>query len=112
MVGADDSTVTDISTYLSALSQRSEYLGQVKGMLSMLKETNNSDEAAEQALVDHLERMLEQACKAVADDGADDKLAKAVMLISAFFIYTKGLFLRIDNRENCDYSCIIGIFYG
>lgn len=32
IVEGDDGTTTDISTYLSALSQRSDYLGQIKGM--------------------------------------------------------------------------------
>lgn len=32
IVKGDDGTTTDISAYLSALSQRSEYLGQIKGM--------------------------------------------------------------------------------
>lgn len=82
--------MADISTYLSALSQRSNYLGQVKGMLLMLKETHNNDETAEQVLVDHLERMLETALE--SNDNA--KFAKAVMLMTAFFIYIKGLIIR------------------
>lgn len=82
----DDNSLADISTYLSALSQRSDYLGQVKGMLLMLKETHTNEEMAEQVMANHLERMLETALK--TNDNV--KFAKAVMLMSAFFIYVKG----------------------
>ncbi|KAI1713438.1 phosphatidylinositol 3- and 4-kinase domain-containing protein [Ditylenchus destructor] len=78
-----DTAVADISAYLSVLSQRSDYLGQIKGMLSMLKETHESTEAAEHALFDHLERQLEIAC----DSDSDEKFSKAIFLMSAFFIH-------------------------
>uniref|UniRef100_A0A915D0F7 1-phosphatidylinositol 4-kinase n=1 Tax=Ditylenchus dipsaci TaxID=166011 RepID=A0A915D0F7_9BILA len=88
----ESGSATDISAYLSVLSQRSDYLGQVKGMLSMLKETNNSREMAEQALIDHLDRMLESACEA----NDEDKFLKSIFLMSAFFIYTKVIYPTIE----------------
>lgn len=37
VVEGEDGTTTDISAYLSALSQRSDYLGQIKGMFRLVK---------------------------------------------------------------------------
>lgn len=37
IVEGEDGTTTDISAYLSALSQRSDYLGQIKGMFRLVK---------------------------------------------------------------------------
>lgn len=82
---------------MTCFSQRSDYLGQIKGMLSMLKETHESTEAAEHALFDHLERQLEIAC----DSDSDEKFSKAIFLMSAFFIHNTGQFYAIFSIFLC-----------
>ena len=77
-----DNAPTDVSMYLTSLSQRANYLGQVQGMLSMLKSTHRDEALAREALVDHLTESFEAAC--AADD--DAALTDAIMRISAFFV--------------------------
>uniref|UniRef100_A0A7E4V1C1 1-phosphatidylinositol 4-kinase n=1 Tax=Panagrellus redivivus TaxID=6233 RepID=A0A7E4V1C1_PANRE len=86
----EDKQGTDVATYLNSLSMRSEYLGQIKGMLSMLRDVQDA-ESAEMALVEHLETLLDQGLE--RDDEA--KIAKALMLMSAFFIYLEDLNHRL-----------------
>lgn len=81
----DDPSTSDISLYLSSLSTRADYLGQIKGMLMMLQ--SNDDRMAEQSLIDHLERILEDGC----NKKDEEKIEHAIMLMSALFIHLKGL---------------------
>lgn len=48
---------------------------------------------AEQALIDHLERMLETA----SDMNDDEKFSKAIFLLSAFFIYVESNNFKINS---------------
>lgn len=86
----EDSQGTDVATYLSALSVRSQYLGQVKGMLTMLCQINDS-ETGERLLVDHLEKQLEQGLE--RDD--EEKISEAIMQMAAFFIYLENVNHRL-----------------
>lgn len=74
-------------------------------MLSMLKDTHPTQEVAEQALIDHLERLLDDACSG----GNEEKLTKSIMLMSALFILMTGkccmfclflqhLFIDVNHR--------------
>ncbi|KAI6188459.1 1-phosphatidylinositol 4-kinase [Aphelenchoides besseyi] len=81
-IRSTDSGPMDVSMYLTSLSQRANYLGQVQGMLAMLKSTHRDDAMAQEVLIDHLNRNFEMACE--SDD--DSRLAEAVMQISAFFV--------------------------
>lgn len=83
---SDETATADISVYMSILSQRSDYLGQVKGMLSMLQESHGSGELAEQLLQEHLERMFHTALK----EKDDEKLRRAILLIAASFVHVQG----------------------
>lgn len=56
----------------------------------MLRESHNNEELAEQALIDHLERMLQTA----SNMNDDEKFSKAVFLLSAFFIYIESRTLK------------------
>lgn len=76
----------DISTYMSAINQRSDYLGQIKGMFEMLRDTNNSEEVAHQLLCDHLDKLLDTALKSQDPNS----LNKPLQLMTAFFIFSKG----------------------
>ena len=80
----DDPSTSDISLYLSSLSTRADYLGQIKGMLMMLHSTD--EQTAEQSLIDHLERILDDASL----QKNEDKMGRAIMLMAAFFIHLKG----------------------
>jgi hypothetical protein len=84
--GTSSRGTNDMSFYLSSLALRAEYLGQVKGMLLMLKDSHKSDDAVELVLVDHLERMLDDACA----DPDEERMTKPLMLMSALFILLKG----------------------
>uniref|UniRef100_A0A914Y3R6 1-phosphatidylinositol 4-kinase n=1 Tax=Panagrolaimus superbus TaxID=310955 RepID=A0A914Y3R6_9BILA len=86
----EDSQGTDVATYLSALSVRSQYLGQIKGMLTMLCQMHHP-ENAERQLVEHLEKLLEQGLE--RDD--EDKISEAIMLMAAFFIYLQNVNHRL-----------------
>jgi hypothetical protein len=76
----------DISTYLSALNQRSGYLGQIKGMFEMLKDTHNSEEVAHHFLSDHLERMLDTSLESPDPNSLD----KPLQLLTAYFIFCES----------------------
>jgi len=78
----------DISTYLSALNQRSDYLGQIKGMFEMLKDTHNNEELAHQLLSDHLDRMLDTALQCSDSHSLD----KPLQLMTAYFIFCESEF--------------------
>ena len=86
----DDVRGTDVAAYLSFLSTRSEYLGQVKGMLVMLSEMRDSV-SAEEALIDHLEKLLDNGLE--RED--DEMITNAVMRMSAFFIHLDSLNHRL-----------------
>ena len=73
---------TDVGTYLSGLSIRSEYLGKIKGMLGMLQKMHG-DATAERALADHLEELYEQGLE--RDD--EEKIFDSIMSMAALFIY-------------------------
>uniref|UniRef100_A0A914DAH7 PI4-kinase N-terminal domain-containing protein n=1 Tax=Acrobeloides nanus TaxID=290746 RepID=A0A914DAH7_9BILA len=85
----DDPSTSDISLYLSSLSTRADYLGQIKGMLMMLHSTD--EQTAEQSLIDHLERILDDA----GLQKNEDKMGRAIMLMAAFFIHLKDLNHRL-----------------
>jgi hypothetical protein len=71
---------------MSALNQRSDYLGQIKGMFEMLKDTHNSEEVAHQLLTDHLDRMLDTAAQSPDPNSLD----KPLLLMTAYFIYRQS----------------------
>lgn len=78
----------DVSFYLTSLSQRSNYLGQVQGMLSMLR-SSNTEELADEHLVHYLSENFEKALK--SDD--ETKITDAFMQISAYFVMSDGKIL-------------------
>ncbi|TKR67531.1 hypothetical protein L596_023672 [Steinernema carpocapsae] len=84
-----ESQTPSVSTYLSTLSMRSYYLGQVKGMLATLKSID--DQTAEQTLVDQLERSLKRAC----ENGCDDEMTATIMQMTALFISLKEMRSRL-----------------
>lgn len=63
----------------------------------MLHESHNCKEDAEQALIDHLERMLETA----STSKDEEKFSKAIFLLSAFFIFVEG------NQPDDLYTCFL-----
>uniref|UniRef100_A0AC34RIU1 1-phosphatidylinositol 4-kinase n=1 Tax=Panagrolaimus sp. JU765 TaxID=591449 RepID=A0AC34RIU1_9BILA len=81
---------TDVAAYLSFLSSRSEYLGQVKGMLAVLSEMQDP-ETAEDSLIDKLEKLLDNGL----ESENENKISNAVMLMSAFFIHLGNLNHRL-----------------
>ncbi|KAK0421370.1 hypothetical protein QR680_015203 [Steinernema hermaphroditum] len=84
-----ENNTPSVSTYLSTLSMRSFYLGQVKGMLATLKSID--DQAAEQTLVEQLERNLKRAC----ETGCDDEMTATIMQMTALFISLKETKTRL-----------------
>lgn len=76
----------DVSLYLTSLSQRSNYLGQVQGMLSMLRSAN-TDEMADEHLVHYLNENFNKALE--SDD--DARLTDTFMQIAAYFIMSNGM---------------------
>ncbi|CAK5086225.1 unnamed protein product [Meloidogyne enterolobii] len=90
----------DISTYLSALNQRSDYLGQIKGMFEMMKKQNyiynpdicvDIDEATHKSLSDYLEEQFETALKT----NEPNCLEKPLQLMTAYFMVCKEINQKI-----------------
>ena len=81
----------DVSMYLTSLSQRANYLGQLQGMLKMLTATHHSEEVAHEMLIDHLTSAIESAC--AAND--ESQLTDAIMQISAFFVLSKRVYPKL-----------------
>jgi hypothetical protein len=82
--GAQPDSV-DVSLYLTSLSQRSNYLGQVQGMLYMLRSTN-TEELADEHLVHYFSENFEKALKS----NDETKLTDAFMQVSAYFVMSNG----------------------
>ncbi|KAL7069800.1 hypothetical protein ACQ4LE_011065 [Meloidogyne hapla] len=90
----------DISTYLSALNQRSDYLGQIKGMFEMTKKQNyiyypdiciDIEEATHKSLSDYLEEQFETALKM----NEPNCLEKPLQLMTAYFMFCQEINQRI-----------------
>nr|CAD2200678.1 unnamed protein product [Meloidogyne enterolobii] len=90
----------DISTYLSALNQRSDYLGQIKGMFEMMKKQNyiynpdicvDIEEATHKSLSDYLEEQFETALKT----NEPNCLEKPLQLMTAYFMVCKEINQKI-----------------
>ncbi|KAL3103006.1 hypothetical protein niasHT_026454 [Heterodera trifolii] len=94
LAGSDLSSATsplDISTYLSAINLRAGYLGQIKGMFEMLRDTHNSEEIAHQLLSDHLEKLLDTAIKS----SDPDSISKPLHLMTAYCNFCSQINQRI-----------------
>ncbi|CAO2398546.1 PhosphoInositide Four Kinase (PI-4 Kinase) [Caenorhabditis elegans] len=78
-------------SYLTSLYKRSNYLGQVKGMLATTLSGDIDQVTAENQLIDRLEKDFQRACKS----GKDMEMEQAVLLLTALFVSLRSLNERI-----------------
>lgn len=78
-------------SYLTSLYKRSNYLGQVKGMLATTLSGDIDQVTAENKLIDRLEKDFQRACKS----GKDNEMEQAVLLLTALFVSLRSLNERI-----------------
>ncbi|CAP24439.2 Protein CBG03566 [Caenorhabditis briggsae] len=78
-------------SYLTSLYKRSNYLGQVKGMLATTLSGDIDQVTAENSLIDRLEKDFQRACKS----GKDNEMEQAVLLLTALFVSLRSMNERI-----------------
>uniref|UniRef100_A0A1I7TW40 1-phosphatidylinositol 4-kinase n=1 Tax=Caenorhabditis tropicalis TaxID=1561998 RepID=A0A1I7TW40_9PELO len=78
-------------SYLTSLYKRSNYLGQVKGMLATTLSGDIDQVTAENSLIDRLEKDFQRACKS----GKDNEMEQAVLLLTALFVSLRCVNERI-----------------
>lgn len=78
-------------SYLTSLYKRSNYLGQVKGMLATTLSGDIDQVTAENSLIDRLEKDFLRACQS----GKDNEMEQAVLLLTALFVSLRALNERI-----------------
>ncbi|CAL2037779.1 unnamed protein product [Caenorhabditis brenneri] len=78
-------------SYLTSLYKRSNYLGQVKGMLATTLSGDIDQVTAENSLIDRLEKDFQRACQS----GKDNEMEQAVLLLTALFVSLRSVNERI-----------------
>lgn len=78
-------------SYMTSLYKRSNYLGQVKGMLATTLSGDIDQVTAENSLIDRLEKDFQRACKS----GKDNEMEQAVLLLTALFVSLRNVNERI-----------------
>lgn len=79
----------DVSIYLTALSQRANYLGQVQGMLHMLQISHGDEETAHEHLAEHLDNKFQLIVTNKDEkplEVAEQELKEVIMLSAAFLV--------------------------